>query len=80
MFSHFFIKRPIFAGVISIVIVILGLLALGRLPVARYPEITPPSISVSAFYPGADAQTVADTIATPIEQEVNGVDGMIYMS
>ena len=79
MFSHFFIRRPIFAGVISIVILILGVLSLTVLPVARYPEITPPSISVSAYYPGADAQTVADTIATPIEAEVNGVENMLYM-
>jgi len=80
MFSHFFIKRPIFAGVISIVIVILGLLALFSLPVARYPEISPPTITVSALYPGADAQTVADTVATPIEAEVNGVENMLYMN
>ena len=80
MFSHFFIKRPIFAGVISIVIVILGLLSLFSLPVARYPEISPPTITVSALYPGADAQTVADTVATPIEAEVNGVENMLYMN
>ena len=80
MFSLFFIRRPIFASVISIVIVVIGLVALGALPVARYPDIAPPTIQVSATYPGADAGTVADTVATPIEQEVNGVEGMIYMS
>lgn len=80
MFSLFFIKRPIFASVISIVIVIVGLVALVSLPVARYPDIAPPTITVSAMYPGANAQTVSDTVAAPIEQEVNGVEGMIYMS
>ena len=80
MFSLFFIRRPIFATVISIVIVVIGLVALVVLPVARYPDIAPPTITVSAVYPGADAQTVTDTVATPIEQEVNGVEGMIYMS
>ncbi len=80
MLSKFFIYRPIFAGVISIVIVVLGLLAMVALPIARYPEIAPPTITISAAYPGADAQTVAETVATPIEQEVNGVEGMLYMS
>jgi hydrophobic/amphiphilic exporter-1 (mainly G- bacteria), HAE1 family len=80
MFSHFFIKRPIFAGVISIVIVLLGLLSLFSLPIARYPEIAPPTITVTALYPGADAQSVADTVATPIEAEVNGVENMLYMN
>lgn len=80
MFSLFFIRRPIFASVISIVIVIGGLIALVALPVARYPEVAPPTVKVSTVYPGANAQTVAETVATPIEQEVNGVEDMIYMS
>ncbi|MEA2069074.1 MAG: efflux RND transporter permease subunit, partial [Verrucomicrobiota bacterium] len=80
MFSHFFIDRPIFAGVIAIVIMLLGGFALTSLPIERYPDIAPPSITVSAVYPGADANTVADTVAAVIEKEVNGVEGMIYMS
>lgn len=80
MFSHFFIKRPIFAAVISIVIVLLGTFALLGLPVERYPNIAPPAITVNAAYPGADANTVADTVASVIEKEVNGVEGMIYMN
>ncbi|WOO43448.1 multidrug efflux RND transporter permease subunit [Rubellicoccus peritrichatus] len=80
MFSHFFIRRPVFAAVISIVTVIIGLFALITLPVDRYPDIAPPTITVTASYPGADSQTVADTVATPIEQSVNGVEDMIYMS
>lgn len=80
MISAIFIKRPIFASVISIVIIILGGFALLSLPIERYPEIAPPQVTVSAFYPGANAQTVAETVASPIEQEVNGVENMIYMS
>jgi len=80
MFSAFFIKRPVFAGVISIVIVIAGLVALGALPIARYPEIAPPTVTVTATYPGADPQTIAETVAAPIEREVNGVEDMLYMS
>src|SRR3954451_17907489 len=80
MFSHVFIDRPIFATVLSIVIVIVGTVALTQLPIAQYPEVAPPTITVTANYPGANAKVVADTVATPIEQEVNGVENMIYMS
>ncbi|MCF3934906.1 efflux RND transporter permease subunit [Acuticoccus sp. M5D2P5] len=78
--SHFFIDRPIFATVVSLLIVILGGLAYTQLPVAQYPEIAPPTIVVRASYPGADADTIARTVATPIEEEVNGVEDMLYMS
>jgi HAE1 family hydrophobic/amphiphilic exporter-1 len=80
MFSRFFIERPIFATVIAIVMVIAGVVTFNILPVAQYPEITPPTVQVSAIYPGANAQVVAETVAAPIEQQVNGVENMIYMS
>src|SRR3954467_7717623 len=80
VFSRFFINRPIFASVLSIVIVLGGGIALFALPVAQYPEITPPTVEVSAVYPGANCRVVADTVAAPIEQQVNGVEGMMYMS
>lgn len=80
MLSRFFIHRPIFASVISIIIVIAGLVSQTALPVAKFPEITPPTVQVTCYYPGANAQVVADTVAAPIEQEVNGVEDMIYMS
>lgn len=80
MFSLFFIKRPIFAGVVSIVTIVLGLVALVSLPISRYPELAPPTIQVSCAYPGADATTVAETVGATIEKEVNGVERSIYMS
>ncbi len=80
MFSRFFIDRPIFASVLSIVITLAGGIAVFTLPVTQYPEITPPTVEVSAVYPGANAQVVADTVAAPIEQQVNGVEDMMYMS
>ena len=80
MLSKFFIDRPIFATVVSLVIITVGVVSLLGLPIAQYPNLAPPTISVTAVYPGADAQVVADTVAAPIEQEVNGVEGMIYMS
>jgi HAE1 family hydrophobic/amphiphilic exporter-1 len=80
MFSKFFIERPIFASVISIVIVIAGIVSFGALPVAQYPDITPPTVQVSTTYPGGNARVVAETVAAPIEQQVNGVEDMIYMS
>ncbi|RWE14276.1 MAG: efflux RND transporter permease subunit [Mesorhizobium sp.] len=79
-FAHFFVNRPIFAVVLSIVLVLVGGIAYTQLPVAQYPEIAPPTIVVRASYPGADAETVAATVATPIEQEINGVEHMLYMS
>src|SRR3954469_22411603 len=80
MISHFFIDRPIFATVLSVVIIIVGAVALSQLPIAQYPDVAPPTIQVTATYPGANAMIVGDTVATPIEQEVNGVERMLYMS
>src|SRR5437667_3368440 len=80
MISHFFIDRPIFASVLSIVFVLAGGVAVFTLPVAQYPEVTPPTVLVTAFYPGANALTVQDTVAAPIEEQVSGVEGMMYMS
>src|SRR5271170_4308218 len=80
MFSRFFIDRPIFATVISVVITLAGFVAVWTLPVAQYPEVTPPTVQVTAFYPGANCLTVRDTVAAPIEEQVSGVEGMLYMS
>lgn len=80
MFSKFFIDRPIFATVIALLMVLGGLLTVKTLPVAQYPDITPPTVFVMASYPGADAKTVAEVIGVPLEQQVNGVEGMMYMS
>src|ERR1700678_2952193 len=80
MISRFFIDRPIFATVISVVITLAGGVAVFSLPVAQYPEVTPPTVQVTALYPGANAQIVRDTVAAPIEEQVSGVEGMMYMS
>src|SRR3954468_9482823 len=80
MFSRFFIERPIFANVIAIMTMIVGAVALLGLPIERYPNITPPTVQVTTTYPGADAKVLSDTVASPVEQEVNGVQGMLYMS
>ena len=79
-FAFFFIERPVFAAVLSIVTVIVGAIAIFALPIAQFPEIAPPTVTVTASYPGANAKTVAETVATPIEEQVNGVEGMLYMS
>jgi hydrophobe/amphiphile efflux-1 (HAE1) family protein len=78
--SHFFIDRPIFAGVVSVFIALIGLFAYPLLPLSQYPDIAPPTIAVTASYPGASAETLAETVAAPIEQEINGVEGMLYMT
>jgi len=79
-FSRFFIDRPIFAGVIAVFITLVGIFAYPLLPLSQYPEIAPPTITINTAYPGASAETVAETVAAPIEQEVNGVEGMLYLS
>src|SRR5215472_14849854 len=80
MISKFFIDRPIFATVLSVVITLIGGISLYNLPMAQYPRITPPGIAITINFPGASAPIVADTVAAPIEQQVNGIDGMLYMS
>ncbi len=80
MFSKFFIERPIFAAVVAILLVLAGGVAMFALPVQQYPTITPVQVTVQATYPGADARTLAESVAAPIEAQVNGVDKMIYMT
>ena len=80
MFARFFIDRPIFASVLSIVITLAGGVAVFALPVAQYPDVTPPTVQVTASYPGANANTLRDTVAAPIEEQVSGVEGMLYMA
>src|SRR3954470_12192314 len=77
---HFFIERPIFAAVISIIIVIVGVIAYPALPVAQYPDIAPPTVIVTASYPGANAQTMAEVVSQPLEEAINGVENMTYMT
>ena len=78
--SQFFIDRPIFAAVISVVFVILGVVSYGRLPVAQYPDIAPPTVNVTGQYPGASADVVAATVVAPLEQQINGVENMLYIT
>src|SRR6266480_6574163 len=78
--SKFFIDRPIFAGVLSILIFLAGLIALRFLPISEYPEVVPPSVVVTANYPGASPRVIAETVATPLEEQINGVEGMLYMA
>jgi multidrug efflux pump len=79
-FSQFFVKRPIFAGVLSAIIFISGALSLNLLPISEYPEVVPPTVVVRALYPGANPQVIAETVASPLEQAINGVEDMLYTS
>src|ERR1043165_2964470 len=78
--SKFFIDRPIFAGVISIFIFLVGLIAMFQLPISEYPEVVPPSVVVTAQFPGANAKVIAETVATPLEEQINGVENLLYMN
>src|SRR4029077_20816299 len=79
-FPHFFIERPFFASVLSVLIIVFGIVAYPNLPVAQYPEIAPPTVVVTANYPGVTAETLAETWSTPMEESINGVENMLYMS
>src|SRR6476661_2803720 len=79
MFSNLFIRRPILASVCSLLIILAGAISIPQLPIARYPDLTPPTVAVSAFYTGANAQAVESAVTTPLEQAINGVEGMLYM-
>ena len=78
-FSRFFIDRPIFAAVLSLLIFVVGALALLRLPISEYPSVVPPTVVVRGVYPGANPKVIAETVASPLEQQLNGVEGMLYM-
>src|ERR1700753_596729 len=78
--SKFFIDRPIFAGVLSVLIFLAGLISLFAMPISEYPDVVPPSVVVRATYPGANPKVIAETVATPLEEQINGVEGMLYMS
>ena len=77
--SRFFIDRPIFAGVISLVIFLAGLIAIFQLPISEYPEVVPPTVVVRAQFPGANPKVIAETVATPLEEQINGIENMLYM-